>query len=251
MMIALRKLILLSLAIVPISAMAGPRWYIGVHGNTSASRFFISESRNQTPEAMFSRGARLDDGNSGSNVNFSLTGGFEFRQPDKNSIAMIWGGELFFDHIRKTVVQRDDYFASPSRPGLMNGWPVYRTNFLTGVRGKFGLNLYNFVDLYGTFGLAYWDRNLYINRSGGVAYWDRFNSNILGAIATPRVRPVFGIGTNVHITDSFAINAKFTYVTPNVIGGVFRSTDGLDYNYSTRGLLLTFSTFTLGVRYYF
>ena len=258
----MKKIALLLLFLIPIPTFADDRiwrYYVGVHANTSSSRVF--DGNIGSPEHWFGWSGvdsqpvyRIDDGGIRSNPSFSITAGAEQRRNDfgLKNIKLLIGGELFFDHINNTIIQGDQTWRYQWPGGGTSsfvehrgnaGEPIHRTNFVTGIRGKFGVNLYNRLDLYGSFGLAYWDREYLLDIAGmrtGGGYW----GNLWDWMQVMPVSPQIGFGAKFHATDNWAINANYTRMLPVLY-------DAPGHNFANRRVSVGLDIFTLGILYYF
>ncbi|MDR1071185.1 MAG: porin family protein [Rickettsiales bacterium] len=237
-----RILVIISI-IFPLSAQAAEdswRFYVGLHGNESWS---TTKDGNE----------RIDNGKTRSNPNFSITAGIESKIEKYENIKLIIGGELFFDNINKTTIQNNEPYISSLGGSLaryMAGKPIYRTNFLTGLRGRFGVSLFDRVDLYGNIGLSYWERTLYLRQNRDPAYKLFIDDDL----ANWKIMPSFGAGARIHITDSWAIDANYTKVLNSKISDVFWDKDKNSYYYyngQDGSITIGLEVLTIGVLYYF
>ena len=153
--------------------------YVGIHGNISSSHL--------TDGDVFSSGSserNIDNGNKRSN-SFSITLGAESVKPigmtgDKAGVLV--GFEVFYDNIGK-IVGQGGTAAGPGRPRPRDHQSIYKSKYILGFRCKLGFELFQRVNVYGHLGLAYWDRDFYLdfNDTGGMkvyrgmgmtgAYW--------------------------------------------------------------------------------
>ncbi|MDR1071184.1 MAG: outer membrane beta-barrel protein [Rickettsiales bacterium] len=239
-------LILVLFAFLPVAVFAefidlDRKFYIGLHGNNSWS---ITKDG----------GHRIDKKDGGLNPNFSLTAGVERKSAKYEKARLFVGAELFFDNIDETTIQNDKPWTDNlgvARQRPMAGKPIYKTNFLTGIRGRLGISLSETVKLYGHMGFLYWDRDLYVRVSDDRPYWwdtynevDKFSRNW-------KVRPFAGIGATVRITGHWAINASYMTIMQSRIGGLWGDWQGNDYNYSYGNFTMDIDILTIGVQYYF
>jgi hypothetical protein len=248
-----RRVLILVSIFLPLSLRAADdslKFYVGLHVNESWSYTNDVKEVHHIEYFMMDNSPRLDNGNTMSHLNFSITAGMESTTRSLNSIRIMMGGELFFDNINKTIIQNDKPWDWDGwiRPRPMANKPIYKTNFLTGIRAKLGFTLFDVVDVYGNFGVGYWDRSIYVRISED-PYWDGLG--IKGLWANFKFRPIVGLGTAIRITDSWAVNANYTYVMPSVIGGVWRDKDWNNYNYDSGGFLISIKIMTIGMLYYF
>ena len=255
----MKKLILAILLVMPTVSFADEnkaRFYIGAHSNISWSKVYDGNAG--IPSWLDSSDKqqiqRIDNGNSQSNPSFSLTAGVEKRTDYWNSknVKLLIGAELFFDNVNKTITQgyQTWRFRWPNgtyQPFINHrgnaGQPIHKTNFLTGIRGKLGINLYDMFDIYGNIGLAYWDRE-YLLDIQGMKTNGGYYGNILDWMQVMPVVPLFGIGTTIHITRNWAVNANYTKVLPVLY-------DAPGHNFANRRTSASLDVLTIGVLYYF
>jgi len=218
-------------------------FYVGVHGNIS-KQSAIDDYEFSTSKD----GQNLDNGDTRSSILPSVTAGIEFADKifETNSLKWLIGGEFFFDYINKTIVQGDAPYDWDGwilqRP--MAGKPIYKTNFLTGLRAKLGLRLFRTIDVYGHAGITYWDRNLYIQQLVE-------DPDYPGELANWKFMPSWGAGMTVHITDGWAVNANYMNVMESMIAGVAFDNNRNNYNYDADRVKIGIQVFTLGIQYHF
>ena len=215
------------------------RLYVGLHGNKTNSKFWDADEYRSGATGKY----RMDNGDTGA-TSFSITGGLEIVNKlieTFDDLKMLGGGELFFDHINKTVVQGDrdsdrEGFVSP-RP--MANKAIFKNKYLLGARGKAGIRLFQRADIYGHAGLAYWERDWYLDRERvyGKFYEDP-NWKIL---------PVYGLGCTIQITDHWAANINYTIIRQTLDIGTDRNLDSYRYNDPKIGI----NILTVGAVYYF
>ena len=225
-------------------------WYIGVHGNKTSSKMWDKKYvfGNDTLE-------RIDNGDSGT-YSFSITCGFEIESQSSlkllidmllnntDNFKIVVGGELFFDYINKTLVQGDKSlwlsewgFIIEPRP--MANKPIFKNKYLAGTRVKAGIRLFRCFDIYGHAGLAYWQRDWYLDRE-----------RVYGSYTEDpnwKIMPIYGLGGTIHITDNWAANINYTRIRQNLDIGLDKNGD--DYCYAAPKIGI--DILTIGVVYYF
>jgi hypothetical protein len=133
----LKRLLVLIPIILPISVHADNNalaFYLGLHGNTTWSTT-IDEYGTENIAGNTSQ--RIDNGDTVSTPSFLITAGLDkkFALWGSKNFQVLFGTELFFDYINKTMVQ-GSILNWMNRPSIMNNKPIYKTNFLTGLRAK-------------------------------------------------------------------------------------------------------------------
>ncbi|MDR1476603.1 MAG: outer membrane beta-barrel protein [Rickettsiales bacterium] len=212
-------------------------WYVGLHLNENKSMLLDQET-----DYSGDTTSNIDNGDT-KKKSLSITGGAEIVNNifGSDSIKLMFAGEVFFDNIGKTVVQGNDpkkwYSLIVPRP--MANQPIYKSKYLTGIRGKFGFQLFKRVDIYGHFGWAYWDRDWYLDVD------DRY----IVATKDPNWKVVrtYGFGGTAHITDHWAANINYTIAKQDLHIGLDRS--GNSYQYIDPNIAV--NILTAGVVYYF
>jgi len=246
----MKRIILSILLITPLSLFANDgswRYYVGVHGNASRSVVTDGNMVNFPWETLDNREIqRIDNGNI-SGWGFSITAGMEQRQNrfGLKNIKLLVGGELFYDHIGNTITQgyqtwqNNMQFGSFTNYRRNAGEPIHSTNFLAGIRGKIGFNLFDRFDIYGHGGLVHWNREYYLRENRDAPYW----GGIEGLQTLP-ILPFIGLGAKYHIDTNWAINASYMTVLPALY-------DASGSNFANRRASVGMDVFTLGILYYF
>ena len=258
----MKKIIIALMLITPLPALANGlfswfeddtrRFYVGLHANQGWFTMRDGNVLGVFGEKNWGPSQRIDDGNRASDISFSLTTGIEQRfSSHLKNIQWIFGGELFFDRINKTLIQGDQVwtwgaFGHAVEEQRRNiGEAIHSTNFLLGLRGKAGINLFDRFDIYGHIGFAYWNRSYYLHERGqgpkrhGQERWQRFP-----------ILPFIGLGTTVHITDNWAINMNYMMLLP-ALYDAHSDVAGVFYNYENERISVSLDVLTIGIRYHF
>jgi len=233
------------------------KFYLGLHGSTSQQSSIDPEGdrSNFWQNDKKSEPQKINNGDTKSGPSFSITGGTDHHIApfgDWKAVKFILCGELFFDYINKAIVQNDSQYINSlgnSKHRPMANKPIYKTKYLTGLRGKAGIQLFERVSLYGHAGLTYWGRDLYVQIED-YGYWDLFSDGDK-LRANWKIMPSWGIGATVNITSNWAVNANYMKVMPSTLGGLSYDSQGNNYNYGDGSIEIGIEVLTIGIQYYF
>jgi len=250
--------ILLFSIIIPLSTVQAENasnwnYYIGLHGNMSQQSTIDPEGDQSKfwQNNMKGEPQKIDNGDTRSGPSFSATAGMDYHMGSSKNIKLLLGGEIFFDHINKTIVQNDKlhyhHIWTYKRP--MANKPIYKTNYLTGLRGKAGLRLFECINLYGHAGLTYWRRDLYL-KIDDLPAWDAFRPGDKLEANMP-ISTIWGLGATVNITKHWAINANYMKAIPRTIEGLWNNEQRNPYNYGRGSIEIGIEVATIGIQYYF
>jgi opacity protein-like surface antigen len=244
MPLLLAATVMLTLTSVPAEAADERRWYVGLYGNTSWS-------------TLSTGGKYIDNGDRRSNIAPSVAIGREYLWAAGEHLRWLVGFDFFFDHINKTVVQGDqlhtnDFWLLPTVIAYpMANQPVYKTNFLSGARLKLGMSFSRRVTLYGHLGLAYWDRDIYLEVGDDPRY-DLFNQSdrYYGDF---RISWVYGLGGAVHLTEHWAAHFDYKKASTRIADRFLFTGETRYYNYlyDAQMIRLGIDIFSAGLAYYF
>ena len=221
------------------------RWYMGLYGNSSLSTLATGDKY-------------IDNGDRRSNIAPSVAIGREYLWAAGESVHWLAGVDFFFDYINKTVTQGDQPNKVTQigpitvvRPYPMANQPIYKTNFISGARLKLGMSILRRVSLYGHWGLAYWDRDMYII-VGDDPRLDLFNTNDR-YYSNFRVSWVYGLGGAVHLTEHWAAHFDYKRATTRILDVVWGEDDTKFYNYlyDNGRIRLSIDILSVGLAYYF